>query len=158
MSARPDRVLLVPREARGHQGRHAGVVTRLVAAALDAAVVVTVLLCGYGMVAVLVFLSDPLRFSLPRLSWVVALSAALAFTVVYLAVGWSAGGRTCGMSIMGLRVVGAGGRRLRLVGATARALACVVFPVGLLWSAVNARNRSVQDVLLHTEVIYDWRH
>jgi uncharacterized RDD family membrane protein YckC len=133
------------------------VVTRLAAAVLDAVVVVAILLCGYGMAAMLAFMVDPLRFSVPQLSWVLNLSAALALAVVYLAAGWSAGGRTCGMSIMGLRVVGPGGRRLRLGGATARALACVVFPVGLLWSAANARNRSVQDVLLRTEVIYDWR-
>ncbi len=157
MSVLRDRVSPVPREARPYQGRHAGVATRMLAAVLDAIVVVALLLSGYGMVAVLAFMVDPLRFSFPRLSLAVNLTAALALTVVYLAVGWSAGGRTCGMSIMGLRVVGPGGRRLRLGGATVRALACVVFPVGLLWSSVNARNRSVQDVLLRTEVIYDWR-
>jgi uncharacterized RDD family membrane protein YckC len=147
----------VPREARRYQGQHAGVATRLVAAVLDAVVVVAILLSGYGMAAVLSFMVDPLRFSFPRPSWALNLGAALALTVVYLAAGWSTGGRTWGMSIMGLRIVGRGGRRLRLGGATVRALACVAFPVGLLWSSVNPRHRSVQDVLLRTEVIYDWR-
>jgi uncharacterized RDD family membrane protein YckC len=157
MSISADRVSPVPREARRYQGRRAGVVTRLVAAVLDALVVVALLLSGYGLAAGLAFMVDPLRFSFPRLSWVLNLTAALALTVVYLAAGWSIGGRTCGMSIMGLRLVGPRHRRLRLAGALLRALACVLFPLGLLWSAVNAGNRSVQDVLLRTEVIYDWR-
>jgi uncharacterized RDD family membrane protein YckC len=132
-------------------------VTRLLAAALDALVVVAVLLSGYGAAVALVFMVDPLRFSPPRLSWATALGIALALTVVYLAAGWSLGGRTWGMSIMGLRVVGPGRRSPRLGGALLRALACVLFPLGLLWSAVSPRNRSVQDLLLRTEVVYDWR-
>jgi uncharacterized RDD family membrane protein YckC len=58
---------------------------------------------------------------------------------------------------MGLRVVGREGENLRLVGALLRALCCSVFPVGLLWAAVNQENRSVQDVLLRTSVVYDWQ-
>ena len=41
------------------------------------------------------------------------------------------------------------------MGATARVL-CVVFPIGLLWCVVSEENRSVQDLLLRTSVIYDW--
>jgi hypothetical protein len=31
-----------------------------------------------------------------------------------------------------------------------------VFPAGLLWCAVNARNRSLQDIVMRTSVVYDW--
>jgi uncharacterized RDD family membrane protein YckC len=39
----------------------------------------------------------------------------------------------------------------------ARALLCVVFPVGLLWVVVSRRNRAVHDIALSTAVIYDWK-
>ena len=57
---------------------------------------------------------------------------------------------------MGLRVVDRHGHHPALVLAGLRALACVVFPIGIVWVAVNRRNRSVQDLLLRTSVIYDW--
>ena len=41
--------------------------------------------------------------------------------------------------------------------AAARAVAYVVFPVGLLWTAVSPTRRSVQDVLVRSVVVYDWR-
>ena len=58
---------------------------------------------------------------------------------------------------MGLRVLGRRGRRPHLVTALVRALACTLFPVGLLWVAVSRDNRSLQDLLLRTSVVYDWR-
>jgi hypothetical protein len=36
-----------------------------------------------------------------------------------------------------------------------RALLCVLFPVGLLWVLLSGENRSVQDVVLRTSVVYD---
>jgi ribose/xylose/arabinose/galactoside ABC-type transport system permease subunit len=35
--------------------------------------------------------------------------------------------------------------------------AMIAFPIGLLWCGVSASRRSVQDVVLRTSVIYDWR-
>jgi uncharacterized RDD family membrane protein YckC len=131
------------------------VVTRAIAALLDALMVLVLLLIGYGLTVGLVFMVDPLAFRLPRPAGSISVSAALAVAVGYLAVAWTIGGRTCGALLMGLRVVGAGGR-LRMPRALARAVVCVVFPVGLLWCAVNRRNRSIADLLLRTSVIYDW--
>ena len=48
------------------------------------------------------------------------------------------------------------GRKLRVVGAFVRAVFCTAFPIGLLWCAVSPANRSVQDVVLRTSVVYDW--
>ena len=33
---------------------------------------------------------------------------------------------------------------------------CVVFPVGLLWSAVSRERRSLQDLVVRSVVVYDW--
>ena len=77
--------------------------------------------------------------------------------VVYLTVAWWLNGRTFGDHLMGLRVVNFRGDRLRLPGALARAAFCAAFPLGLFWVAVSRENRSVQDVVLRTSVIYDWQ-
>ena len=45
---------------------------------------------------------------------------------------------------------------MRLIGALLRAVGYVVFPIGLLWVAISPANRSVQDVILRSSVIYDW--
>jgi hypothetical protein len=37
-----------------------------------------------------------------------------------------------------------------------RAVVYVVFPLGLLWSAVSSSRRSLQDVLVGSVVVYDW--
>lgn len=141
--------------ARPHQGRHAGVMTRMTAAVLDAVVLLAIVSCEYGMVAGLAFMVNPLAFGFPRPSRWLTVGAAVASTVGYLAAAWTISGRTCGALLMGLRVVGPGGR-LRPAVALLRAVLCVLFPVGLLWCAVNARNRSLQDIVLRTSVVYDW--
>lgn len=132
-------------------------VTRLAAAAVDAVVVLAILLAEYGFVAALLFIVNPLGFSFPRPARWLTVSAALVSAVGYLAVAWTATGRTYGASLLGLRVVRADGLLLSPVRALARALLCVLFPVGLLWCAMSTRNRSLQDLLLRTQVVYDWR-
>jgi uncharacterized RDD family membrane protein YckC len=58
---------------------------------------------------------------------------------------------------MGLRVQRRSGRALRLPGAALRAAFCVVVPIGILWIPVSRGNKSLQDALLGTRVIYDWK-
>ena len=58
----------LPREARPYQGRRAGLVTRLVAAAIDSVVVTVALLLGYGAIAAVIFVADPRNFSFPDAS------------------------------------------------------------------------------------------
>ena len=147
----------LPREARPYQGQRAGVVTRLVASAIDALVVAMAQLVGYAAFAGLVFLVEPRKFSFPDTSLIFSLTTALALLVVYLTAAWSISGRTYGNLVMGLHVVNHRGEKLRPPGALVRALACTVFPIGLLWCAVSAENRSIQDVILRTSVIYRWQ-
>jgi uncharacterized RDD family membrane protein YckC len=58
---------------------------------------------------------------------------------------------------MGLRVVGSRAGPIGPVRSLVRAVACAAVPVGLLWCAVSSENRSLQDVVLRTRVVYDWR-
>jgi uncharacterized RDD family membrane protein YckC len=146
----------IPREARPFQGRRAGVVTRLVASAFDVVVVALALVAAYVGAAGLRFLVDPRGFRWPNPSFISFLGAMAVVMVLYLTIAWALGGRTFGNRLMGLRVVRAGGQPIGWFLSSARAVAYVVLPIGLLWSAVDPRSRSVQDLVLWTAVVYDW--
>jgi len=147
----------VPREARPYQGQRAGLVTRLVAAVIDGLVVALVLSAGYVALTAVIFLVDPRGFSFPQPRLVFSLAMGFLVLVVYFTIAWRISGRTYGSLVMGLRVVGYRGENLRVVGAFVRALFCAVFPIGLVWVAVSRENRSVQDIVLRTSVVYDWQ-
>ena len=128
----------------------------MIANVVDAGVVVALLVAGYAAVNGLVFMVDPRGFQFIEVGAVVSVSAGLATYVLYATIAWSTVGRTYGCHVMGLRVVSRRGRRLHLLIALARAVLCVVFPIGLLWCAVSRTQRSLQDLALRTTVIYDW--
>lgn len=146
----------IPLEARRYQGRAAGVATRIAANIVDAFVVGTTMVAAYAGYIALRLLISAGRFRLPDPSLQGTVLAFLGSLVVYLTAAWWITGRTFGDHVMGLRVVGGRGARLRLTRAFARALLCAGFPVGLLWCALSPRRRSVQDLLLRTSVVYDW--
>jgi uncharacterized RDD family membrane protein YckC len=149
----------IPAAARPLQGQRAGIVTRLLANAVDAAVVSGATVSVYLSWAALVFMVNPTTFrapSAPFLFWVL-LAGGISWT--YWTVGWATTGRSIGKQVLGLRVVNARGERLHWAGAAVRAAFCLVFMVGLLWVAPSGKNRSLQDSVLRTSVIYDWtRH
>lgn len=147
----------VPREARPYQGRRAGLVTRIVAAAIDGILVGFALLVGYLALAGFLFLVNPRGFTFPEVGLVFSMASAFVVLVVYLSVSWWISGRSYGCLVMGLRVLSHREEHLGAGWALVRALFCVVFPIGLLWVAASRENRSLQDVLLRTSVVYDWQ-
>jgi uncharacterized RDD family membrane protein YckC len=147
----------IPREARALQGRRAGVVTRTLAAGVDAAVVAVTLLILYLGYAGLLFLIEPRSFAFPDTQFFRSMLVAAGLMFVYLTAAWAVSGRTYGNLLLGLRVTGVFGGDVGWPRAALRAAAYVVFPVGLLWVAVDRRDRSLQDRLLATAVVYDWR-
>jgi uncharacterized RDD family membrane protein YckC len=146
----------IPREARAFQGRPAGLVSRLIANTIDAVVVAGLLVGGYLGINGLLFFLDPRGFQFREPVPLLTLTSALVVAGLYLGIAWAWVARTYGCRVMGLRVVGRHGHRLRVLVALARAAFCVVFPVGLLWCAINPGSRSVQDIILRTSVVYDW--
>lgn len=155
-SAAHGHVSAIPAPAQSYQGRRAGVVTRCAASGIDFLVVSLVVAVIYGAIAAIAFLLDPSNFRWPPgLGWSVPVVGTL-IAFPYLTVCWQSTGRTYGATLLGLRVVNFRGERLTVVGAAARAILSLLFPIGLLWVAVSRANRSVQDVLLRTSVIYDW--
>jgi len=146
----------VPREARGIQGLHAGIVTRTAANSVDFVVVVGVLTAGYAAWFATRFLIHPAHFSPPNPPLRALLFAGGVVLFVYFTASWATTGRSYGDHLLGLRVVDSRGERLRWRSAAVRAALCVVFPIGLYWAVVSATSRSVQDTLLRTAVVYDW--
>ena len=146
----------IPPRARAFQGLRAGVITRSIAGGVDYALVAATTVGSYVAVAVLLFLLDPRGYQLPTWSFATFLVLGFVYLVVYLAVSFATSGRTLGDRLMGLRVVGRSGRRMRWWAALVRAAFCAAFPVGLFWCAVSRENRSLQDIVLRTSVIHEW--
>ena len=146
----------IPREARPFQGHRAGLVTRTAAAAIDFGIVLVALGVCYVAVFAFLFLLNPRNFSAPSPSPGLVYAAGCVLLIVYLGVSWMGSGRTYGNHVMGLRVVNRKGRRLHPLISLVRAVLYVIFPIGLLWVLVSGHNRSLQDLIVRTSVIYDW--
>ena len=146
----------IPNEARAFQGRRAGLVTRVAAACIDLGVVVIALIAVYLGVVVVVFLVPPGGFEMPVPPLWLDLVAGPGTMTLYLAVSWHGDGRTYGCHVMGLRVVDRHGQNPNIGTALLRAAFNVAFPLGIAWVVVSRQNRSVQDLVLRTSVIYDW--
>ncbi len=147
---------MVPREARRFQGDRAGFVTRLMAVGIDFAVVAVILTTLYVAWAVVDFAVNPTSFTLPDLTFGLMLAAAALVSWGSFALAWSTTGRTLGARVMGIRVVNYQGQVMRPVGAALRAAFCLGFMPGLFWVIVSNENRSLQDTVMRTSVIYDW--
>ena len=124
------------------------------AAVIDLAVVGIVLSALYVGLILTRLMFGPTTFTLPTPSAVFSSLAMFTVSVLYLAGCWAVSGCTAGAVVMGLRVVGRRSDRLSPVIALLRAVAYVLFPVGLLWVAVDARRRSLQDIVLGSRVVY----
>ena len=148
----------IPAEALDMQGERAGLVSRILANTIDFALVVAFLISCYVGVAAVMFLWSPTAFSFPAPRFGLAIIVGGFVLGLYFWISWATSGRTYGDHVMGLRVVNFNGDRMRWVGALARAAFCVLLPIGLFWVLVSGANRSVQDVVLRTSVIYDWGH
>jgi uncharacterized RDD family membrane protein YckC len=133
------------------------VVTRFLAACVDTAVVVLVTVFVDLGAAGIRFAWSPRDFRWPQPSTQLVILVLVVVAVAYLTVGWSMAGRTYGAQLLGLRVLSGQYGRLGPVRSLLRALACVLFPLGLLWSGISVTRRSLQDVILRTAVVYDAR-
>ncbi len=152
----------LPRGAAAFQGERAGLVTRMVAAVIDVLIVIGIVLLIALATWILSFIFTPLTSGFisegnRRIPPVVVLVViGYVITQIYFTVSWASSGRTVGNLIMGVRVVDYRGNRLAWWVAFLRAAFVIALPVGLFWVLVSGANRSVQDVVLRTSVIYDW--
>ena len=135
--------------------RPAGIVTRVLAALIDGVVVAALTGAVFGAVVAGMFVVNPVSFRWPHGLLAEASLVTVGVAVGYLTVGWAIAGRTVGGAVLGVRVVANGGGRLGWTRSACRALLCVLVPLGLLWAAVSARRRSVQDLVVRSTVLYD---
>jgi len=152
----PDAIHVIPVEARPFQGQRAGVASRALAVGIDAIMVVLIELGLYAAWAGFLFLRHGRSFRFPTVDLAPAITIGLVVFTVYAAIGWSNTGRTYGGQVIGLRVVDRRGGGLHSAVALLRAALCAIFPLGFLWCVLSRENRSLQDLLLGTSVIYDW--
>jgi hypothetical protein len=134
----------------------AGIVTRLLAAAVDTAAVLTAEASLYLVFSGLLFVWAPSSFSWPQHSALLTAWLGATIAVVYLAVCWAMIGRSYGGSLLGLRVLSADRRLLGWPRAIIRAACCVLVPIGLLWTIVSRQRRSLQDIVVDSMVVYDY--
>jgi uncharacterized RDD family membrane protein YckC len=120
-------------------------------------VVLVALGAAYLGVAAAKFLIAPRRFEWPAPGSLRLGALGWGLLIVYLTVAWSGTGRSVGKQLMGLRVERRDDGRLGLGRAFVRAVLCAAFPIGLFWSLVSHESASVQDLIVRTKVVYDWR-
>jgi len=154
--AADDLITRVPDTAPPH--RPAGFVTRLAGAALDASAAGVLAVLAYLGFAGLRFMVWPAAFRWPHPPVPVSLAAVGLIAVAYLATGWVATGRTLGGSVFGYRVLAGDRTLLGWPRAGARAVLCVVFPIGLALAVIGPARRSLADLVLRSTVRYDWHH
>jgi uncharacterized RDD family membrane protein YckC len=149
-------VSTVPPEARAFQGHRAGVVTRTAANVVDAAIAIALVSSGYVAWCAVRFLLSPAAFTFPAPPFLAVLVCWAGVLFVYFTASWATTGRTYGDHLLGLRVVNFRGESMTWPGAAVRAAFCVALPIGLYWAVVSPTNRSLQDTVLRTSVLYDW--
>ena len=135
---------------------YAGIATRGLALAIDAALVTMIFLSGTAVVGIVVSLVWT-----PGPAWLVGTviaAAGVVVEVVYFAGFWTTSGQTPGMRLMHLRVVDGSGSvpglarsLLRLAGLALAMLLCFM---GFLPALVDNRRRALQDFLAGTVVIH----
>lgn len=124
------------------------------AALIDLLVVGVLLAVLYSGLVLARLALNPGTFRFPALDMVFSGAFAFVVAVLYLAGCWSVSGCTAGAVAMGLRVLGRRADRLKPSRALLRGAACVVFPVGLAWVALDSRRRSLQDIVFGSRVVY----
>lgn len=157
MSASANALRAIPAEARGFQGAPAGIVSRVLANSIDLAITIAILFAIYGAVAAGLFLRRGARFRFPTVTYIEAFLVGALVLIVYFVLTWTGTGQTFGDRLLGIRVRDHDGALLRGGRATIRAVLCVLFPLLLFWAVVDRHRRSVQDLLVRTSVVYDWK-
>jgi uncharacterized RDD family membrane protein YckC len=145
-------------QATSFTGPAAGFVSRLLAMAIDLAVV-TALIAGAG------YLAQFVGWLLPHRLWItaalpVAIGAFASVTpLIYFSLTVAVAGRTVGKAVMGLRVVAMHGNRLSAVRSLLRAAAYAVSVAplfaGFLWVLVDADRRGWHDHIAGSRVVHE---
>jgi uncharacterized RDD family membrane protein YckC len=143
--------------ARTIRGVRAGLISRLIADAIDLAIVALLLFGVLFAVGIVMYMLGDGRFHMPHGGPIVTATGYPVIEIVYLSYMWGSRGKSYGKELLGLRVLEKNGHVLRPVRAFGRAV-FVTFLGGpsLLWVPFSRRNAAVHDLALQTEVVHDW--
>ena len=148
---------VVRRRERVERPIYAGIATRALALATDAAVTTVLFMSVVGVASLVASLVGTLRPA-----WLAGALLASGWAIIagsYFVLFWHAAGQTPGMRLLRLRVVGPGGEPpsigrslVRLVGLV---LAIIPLFAGFLPVLFTERRRGLPDFLAGTVVVYD---
>jgi uncharacterized RDD family membrane protein YckC len=147
------------RRARAQKirGVRAGLISRLIADAIDLAIAALIFFGVLLAAGVVMYMLSDGGFHLPHGGPIVTAIGYPVTEIVYLSYMWGSRGKSFGKELLGLRVLQKNGHVLRPVRALGRAV-FVTFLGGpsLLWVPFSRRNAAVHDLVLQTEVVHDW--
>ena len=148
-----------PERDVGLQGHYAGVVTRVTAFLIDAAVSVSLYLLFLFVVRVgYEYITNH------TITWgdhrIITIAGFVIWAIIYFAHPWSTSGRTLGMAIVGLQVVRADGSPVPFGRAVVRILTLPLslffLGIGFLVMLVQPERRALHDLIAGTAVVYSW--
>ena len=155
-SASPDALLMTEQHLRGH---HAGFASRFIAFLFDCVISIGVFELTLAAVsfAASVLTGQSIHWSRQNL-WVVI--AFFAWEFLYYAYSWTASGRTPGMWLLGVQVVGQDGSRAGtrrgFVRTLAFPLSFILLGLGFISILFQHDRRALHDLIADTAVIYAW--
>jgi uncharacterized RDD family membrane protein YckC len=150
---------LSPEEAENLRGQPAGFASRFIAFIFDCAVTIVVfeLILGGVSFAASVLTGSSIHWSRGN-TWVVV--AFFAWEFLYYAYYWTASGKTLGMVLLGVRVVGQDGSsvgtRRGLIRTLAFPLSFIILGLGFVSILLRRDRRALHDLIADTEVVYSW--
>jgi uncharacterized RDD family membrane protein YckC len=146
----------------GRQGHYAGGVTRLVAFAADVGAswgAFTVALAGITF-AIHLVTGTTINPGRGTISGLIVLFSFVIWEFVYFAYQWSLSGKTIGMALLGIRVVGTGGEpitgRQAVIRTLTLPLSFLLFGLGFIGILLNKDRHALHDRLARTVVVYSW--
>jgi uncharacterized RDD family membrane protein YckC len=133
-------------------------VTRVVAFAIDAAVINVVIWTVAIVAALALSLFKHIPHEVDVILAAIGGFAAIAWSIGYFTFFWSTTGQTLGNRVMSIEVRGEGGERLRVRRAFVRVLvlplSVIPFCAGLGLILVDRRRRALHDMIVNTVVVY----
>jgi uncharacterized RDD family membrane protein YckC len=150
---------LSPEETENLRGQHAGFASRFIAFIVDCAVSIGVfmLVLGASSYAASVLTGSTIHWSRAN-TWVVV--AFFAWEFFYYAYFWTASGKTPGMVLLGVQVIGQDGSRAGtrrgLVRTLAFPLSFLLLGLGFIGILLGRDRRALHDVIADTAVVYCW--
>jgi uncharacterized RDD family membrane protein YckC len=155
-STSPEALLMTEQHLRGH---HAGFASRFIAFGFDCVISIGIfeLTLAAASFAASVLTGNSIHWSRGN-TWVVV--AFFAWEFFYFALAWTGGGKTAGMWLIGIQVVGQDGGRAGtkrgLVRTLAFPLSFILLGLGFVSILFEHDRRALHDLIADTAVIYSW--